>query len=414
MVGGCYIALRVCTCPSREELADVEPFSPSIDGHHSILTLRLENTYKYLGLQVGRDSRQSPEDQVNHTRRKYVEPFSPSIDDQHSIPALRWEGTYKYLGLQVGRDSRQSRESPEDQVDRALLDTEKITSSLLAEWQKLDAIKSFIIPRFTHLLDTPTFPIKSAEKLDSGIRRLMKKALRLPKRTTTPFFYVSSNKGGLGLPSILDLLHCARVTRAVRCLASSDKLVNDISWSQLHSTVKTRWRLQDPQAADLTSFINNPPRSQEARARGTQSLWSTLRKDLQFLQASLVLDGTRVSVTIGECNIGCQQKKLRNALKAQCELKHLDSLLAAEDQGRAFHATSLDPASSSWIPTGQYMSFADYRFALRARLNLLPTKSVAKRARRLDNDICPKCTSAPETLAHVLNACTPNAGLMGE
>ena len=67
---------------------------------------------------------------VNYARRKYVEPFSPSIDDHHSIPALKWEDTYKYLGHQVGRDRGQS---PEDQVERALVDVEKITSSLLAE-----------------------------------------------------------------------------------------------------------------------------------------------------------------------------------------------------------------------------------------------------------------------------------------
>ena len=61
------------------------------------------------------------------------------------------------------------------------------------------------------------------------------------------------------------------------------------------------------------------------------------------------------------------------------------------------------------------MSFSDYRFALKARLNLLPTKTVVKRIGRPINNInCSRCNQAPETLAHILNACSPNAGLMRE
>ena len=68
---------------------------------------------------------------------------------------------------------------------------------------------------------------------------------------------------------------------------------------------------------------------------------------------------------------------------------------------------------SHWIRNGDFISFADYRFVLCARLNLLPTKTAVRRAGRPDVDtICPKCHRAPETLGHVLNACTPNAGLM--
>ena len=41
-----------------------------------------------------------------------------------------------------------------------------------------------------------------------------------------------------------------------------------------------------------------------------------------------------------------------------------------------------------------------------------PNKISAKKVGRIDDDRCPKCLSAPETLAHVLNACTTNTGLM--
>ena len=64
---------------------------------------------------------------------------------------------------------------------------------------------------------------------------------------------------------------------------------------------------------------------------------------------------------------------------------------------------------------GTFVSFAEYRFAVKARLNLLPTKAVVKRADTPQLDVtCPKCKSQPETLGHILNTCTPNVGLMRE
>ena len=33
---------------------------------------------------------------------RYVEPFSPTLGEEH-IPALKWEDTYSYLGVQIGR-----------------------------------------------------------------------------------------------------------------------------------------------------------------------------------------------------------------------------------------------------------------------------------------------------------------------
>ena len=51
---------------------------------------------------------------------------------------------------------------------------------------------------------------------------------------------------------------------------------------------------------------------------------------------------------------------------------------------------------------------------MRARLNLLPVRTVAKRIKNNISTLCPRCHSYPESLGHVLNACIPNAGLMRE
>ena len=90
-------------------------------------------------------------------------------------------------------------------------------------------------------------------------------------------------------------------------------------------------------------------------------------------------------------------------------------MLQAKDHCRAFHHISKSPVSSDWIQDGKYLTFAEYRFAIRARLNILPTKTVARRAGKSQLDTkCRKCKLQPETLGHILNACTPNTFLMTE
>ena len=64
-------------------------------------------------------------------------------------------------------------------------------------------------------------------------------------------------------------------------------------------------------------------------------------------------------------------------------------------------------------PGGWYTSsFTAYHFAIKARLNLLLVKAVVRRAGKSVGTTSPKCKNQPESLGHVLNVCTPNAGLM--
>ena len=109
------------------------------------------------------------------------------------------------------------------------------------------------------------------------------------------------------------------------------------------------------------------------------------------------------------------RRAVRRLLNEAREHTRLEQLLQSTDQGRSFRLISKHPSGSHWIQDGSFVSFAEYRFAIKWRLNLLPTKSVIKRARKPHLDTtCPKCKSQPQTLGHVLNACTPNTGLMRE
>ncbi len=65
------------------------------------------------------------------------------------------------------------------------------------------------------------------------------------------------------------------------------------------------------------------------------------------------------------------------------------------------------------VGSGRYVSFSEYRFSMKSRLNLLPVKTVQQRFQpTLLDTRCRKCYQCPEMLSHVLNHCHRHLGLI--
>ena len=91
------------------------------------------------------------------------------------------------------------------------------------------------------------------------------------------------------------------------------------------------------------------------------------------------------------------------------------SLQQATDQGWASYPTCLSEASNHFIYSGAFLTFPQYHFALRARLNLLPTRTVQARSGTIiPNTCCRLCHQHPETLSHLINHCHHNLDLVRE
>lgn len=349
---------------------------------------------------------------INSSNQKYVEPFQPKLGDE-LIPALKWEDRYKYLGVQTGREKLKSMKELEESM---CTDAEKILNSPLSDWQKIDAINTFVVSKATYYLSTSVLNKTWAARIDSRVQKLVKKSMKLPKRTLGAFFHASKSHGGLGIASVEDNMDVARVTHALRCLTSPDKMVQDVARSQLTSVAKKRLKKADVQTTDIEHPLNSPSTPQEASRGDVTSLWSAVRKSLNRLSCKVRLEGAVVFLTHKELDVNAKDRRaVTNLLGNVKSNLRLSQLLDAKDQGCAFASASKDPTSNFWIQSGAFLSFAEYRFAIKARLNLLPTKVAVKRAGKPHLDpTCPKCKLQPESLGHILNTCTPNAGLMRE
>ena len=349
---------------------------------------------------------------MNSKSRKYVESFSPKLNNQH-IPALKWEERYKYLGIKVGREKMCSLAELKQEI---ISDSELIGNSLLAPWQKVEAINMFVISKAQYHLRAST-PFRTwAQSIDKKLRNIIKSALKLPRRTTNSFLYTANRYGGLGLYSMEDNLDVARITQFFKCLTSPDDIVKQCAWTQLSQVVGKRLKKQDISPQDMESFLNSPRPPNEGSRGDIQSLWSIVRKSLHRLRILVsVTDSNSIELDLSGSTITAIRRKLLSKLvRKEVQNLRLEELISHQDQGRTFPLVSKSPASNHWVGTGHHVTFADHRFGIRARTNLLPVKSVLKRMRKTTVDTCPKCKQQPETLGHVLNSCPANAGLMRE
>ena len=67
-----------------------------------------------------------------------------------TIPSLKKEEPYRYLAVPVGIEVEQHEAN--EICEQLIIDLDKIEKSLLAPWQKLDAIRTFLQPRLSYIL----------------------------------------------------------------------------------------------------------------------------------------------------------------------------------------------------------------------------------------------------------------------
>ena len=122
---------------------------------------------------------------VNNVSPMYIDP-NPLHLGPDNIPALTWRQRYKYLGCPVGAGSSQDLSA----IGGPLLrDCEAIMMSQLAEWQKIDAFRRFPFPRLSYAFKV-FFPGSSwCRKLDTSMRKWIKKGVSLPARACSSFIY---------------------------------------------------------------------------------------------------------------------------------------------------------------------------------------------------------------------------------
>ncbi|CAB4024738.1 Hypothetical predicted protein [Paramuricea clavata] len=283
------------------------------------------------------------------------------------IPPLDRENPYKYLGVPIGLIHDPDNIS--DLVQDLTRDLESIEKSLLAPWQKLDMIRTFLQPSLTFALRAG-FPKKDnllvcRSHLVATVRRIC----ALPSRASASYIFAHKRVGGLGLLDPTLEADVQAIIHAVKILSCSDPTVSNIANAEINQTVRLASR-SNPTPALKSKYLSSLPDDRLTNLRyNIQSLWTRIRKSTHRFASTLV---------------------------------------ALPDQGKVGRALTTDTFAngSTWQYNGLNIRFRDWRFIHRARLNCLPVNNVKSRW----SNSCPKCRhcNSDETLPHVLCHCLRN------
>ena len=140
-----------------------------------------------------------------------------------NIPVLLKEESYRYLGVPIGLLYDAS--DMNTITNKLIKDLEKIRDSLLAPWQKLDAVRTFIQPCITYALRTCPVSRESLKTYRSKLIDVLRSICNLPKRATTHYFFAARSVGGLGLQDPFDERHVQSVVHAVKILSAPDPFI---------------------------------------------------------------------------------------------------------------------------------------------------------------------------------------------
>ena len=182
------------------------------------------------------------------------------------------EDHYLYLGVPIGLIHNVTNLST--LIDKLTTKLTKIENSLLAPWQKLDAIHTFVQPCLTYALRSTDPTTKSLEAYRAQLIRTIRAICSLPTRATTHYIFAAKHAGGLGLTDPLTKNHIQTVVQALKMLSSTDPAVAAVAKRALKQTVRFATQ-SDPTPALISNFLPNAPdRCLETIRSRTASLWT--------------------------------------------------------------------------------------------------------------------------------------------
>lgn len=334
--------------------------------------------------------------------------------DENPLAVLGEGQHYRHLGVPTGFRNKQT---PEESLAKIGTDLDLLDASLLAPWQKIDAVVTFLVPRLDFILRGADVRVKPLSKLDKTMKKCVKKWMNLPQRASAEVVFIPSPLGGAGILPFSDMRNVCAVTHGYRLLTCPDDSVRETAWDTLKTAVQLKIR-HVPTMDDVASYLNGATDGEMANTNGdVPSLWSRVRICTRALRRTADIQWWWCA-TRGEMQLivprpdkepnqarahPAARRQVCSLLKTALRAAYLQRLLKKPDQGKVYSVTSLRSESNHMMKSGLYTRFADWRFLHRARLDTMPLNGT----RRFGNGSkrCRRCNNILESLPHVLSHC---------
>ncbi|XP_037501485.1 uncharacterized protein LOC119375376 [Rhipicephalus sanguineus] len=277
---------------------------------------------------------------------------------------------------------------------------------MLAPWQRLDAVRTFVYPALNFAMRCGVLTKTDWRRLDDAVRPLIKRTLYLPANASNGYVYGSSRAGAAAIPDAAELSDVCRIDNAFKLITSSDRELRDMAFRDLYAIAEARlgW---DPTRAEVEAYLAGATEAAfRAPASQLRSVWTEARKASRRLQVAWCLDPEDPRITCGDANItSAHRNRVMRSIREVVSADRDRALQDQPNQGTVMACVAADPASSHFLRTGAFTTFADWRFIHRARLNLLPLNGARMWDSGGRDQRCRNCGYSRETLPHVLCHC---------
>ncbi|GBN25199.1 Retrovirus-related Pol polyprotein from type-1 retrotransposable element R2 [Araneus ventricosus] len=162
---------------------------------------------------------------------------------------------------------------------------ESILTSLLAPWQRLDALKCFVFPAMQFAMRTNQYLKLHYKAIDREFRKGIKQTLNLPSQASNKFLYGSRKLGCCAIPIAAEEMDLNLIDTAFKLLTSIDSTVQNNAINQLTACVRFRNR-STPTDEDLGKYLSGEIHENFLpHSNDFSSIWTAAR----FLQSTWCL-----------------------------------------------------------------------------------------------------------------------------
>jgi len=349
--------------------------------------------------------------------------FSLSINGV-PIPTAEPDEFVKYLGIPLSANSFLF--SPPEKFAKRL---SQISGSLLSPNQKLEAIRTHLIPSLDYAVSSGFMRKSDLHDLDLQCRKSIKAFLNLPDSASADFFYADRKVGGLGLFSLSSNSDCLSVSRALRILSSNDSRILSIAVGQLRRTldpVSNGHPSMDMASNYLSGHSTGALFEVRHASSSVTTFWSRCRHSCKNLKASIRLNNSQYNNKPLSANIlnpflqatstisNCSQPA--KALHLSLRERATECFLEKTSQGAvAVNGIKSDPRTDGDLPhfisTNSSLTYSTFKTWLRARLCLTNCRGSPhlqffnNTKRPVSETLCRNCNRSPESVHHITSSC---------
>lgn len=216
------------------------------------------------------------------------------------ITALEDYQPQRFLGRTVGF---QLSTTSTTFIDEAISQAQRIFSSLLTPWQRIDTVRTFVFPALHFAMRFGTLMKTDWKRLDNAVRPLVKRTFYLPTNASTNYIYGSSAGGAASIPETAVLSDICRIDSAFKLLTTPDTQLREIARADAYSVASarlgwevTRFELEAYLRGSVDLTFGHP-------ASQLRSVWTLARAAARRLNITWSLDVDNPAITCGDVTL---------------------------------------------------------------------------------------------------------------